>query len=166
MPPPRRAQAEDAPADIPLARQLLTQADRHFASAAIPGVDLDSRFGMLCDAARKAADAILRAGGRRVTQGISHHIAFFEEANRLLPDTDSKLVTRVEGARNIRNGMEHQAREVTQTEVEELTEAAAHFIAAGEHFLTGKCRRSSDRCTAYTAKRTVSSNTEAGAVCR
>jgi hypothetical protein len=104
-------------------------------SAAIPGVDLDSRFGMLYDAARKAADAILRAGGRRVTQGIGHHIVFFEEAKRLLPDADSRLVTRVEGARNIRNGMEYQAREVTQTEVEELTEAAAHFIAAARLYI-------------------------------
>jgi len=110
MPPPRRAQAVDAPADLPLARQLLAQADRHFASAAIPGVDLDIRFGMLYDAARKAADAIMRTGGRRVTQGIGHHIVFFEEAKRLLPAADSGLVARVEGARNTRNAMEYQAR--------------------------------------------------------
>jgi len=110
-----------------LARQLLAQADRHFASAAIPGVDLDSRFGMLYDAARKAADAIMRAGGRRVTQGIRHHIVFFEEAKRLLPAADSGLVARVEGARNTRNATEYQAREVTQTEVDELTNAATHF---------------------------------------
>lgn len=80
MPPPRRAQAVDAPADLPLARQLLAQANRHLASAAIPGVDLDSRFGMLYDAARKGADALMRAAGRRITQGIGHHIVFFEEA--------------------------------------------------------------------------------------
>jgi hypothetical protein len=111
-----------------MARQLLAQADRHFSSAAIPGVDLDSRFGMLYDAARKAADAIMRAGGRRVTQGIGYHIVFFEEAKRLLPAADSGLVTRVEGARNTRNAMEYQARDVTQTEVDELTNAATHSI--------------------------------------
>lgn len=105
MPPPRRARAVDAPADLPLARQLLAQADRHFASAAIPGVDLDSRFGMLYDAARKAAGAIMRAGGRRVMQGIGHHIV---EAKRLLPAADSGLVARVEGARNTRNAMEYK----------------------------------------------------------
>ena len=135
MPPPRRAQAVDAPADLPLARQLLAQADRHFASAAIPGVDLDSRFGMLYDAARKAADAIMRAGGRRVTQGIGHHIVFFEEAKRLLPAADSALVARVQGARNTRNAMEYQAREVTQTEVDELTNAATQFIAAARLYV-------------------------------
>jgi hypothetical protein len=89
-----------------LARQLHGQADRHFSSAAIPGVDLDSRFGLLYDAAQKAADAIMRASGRRVTQGIGHHIVFFEEAKRLLPATNSGLVARVEGARNTRNAME------------------------------------------------------------
>jgi hypothetical protein len=72
MPAPRRAQAVDAPADLPLARQLLAQVDRHVASAAIPEVDLDSRFGMLYDAAREAADAIMCVGGRRVTRGIGH----------------------------------------------------------------------------------------------
>lgn len=135
MPPPRRAQAVDAPADLPLARQLLAQANRHLASAAIPGVDLDSRFGMLYDAARKGADAIMRAAGRRITQGIGHHIVFFEEAKRLLPAADSRLVARVEGARNTRNAMEYQAREVTQTEVDELTSAATHFIAAAQLYL-------------------------------
>ena len=135
MPPPRRAQAVAAPADLPLARQLLAQADRHFSSAAIPGVDLDSRFGMLYDAARKAADAIMRAGGRRVTQGIGHHIVFFEEAKRLLPAADSGLLTRVEGARNTRNAMEYHARDVTQTEVDELTNAATHFIAAARLYV-------------------------------
>jgi hypothetical protein len=135
MPPPRRAQAVDAPADLPLARQLLAQAERHFASAAIPEVDLDSRFGMLYDAARKAADAIMRAGGRRVTQGIGHHIVFFEEAKRLLPAADSGLVARVEGARNTRNAMEYHAREVTQTEVDELTNAATHFMVAARLYV-------------------------------
>ena len=135
MPPPRRARAVDAPADLPLARQLLAQADRHFASAAIPGVDLDSRFGMLYDAARKAADAIMRAGGRRVTQGIGHHIVFFDEAKRLLPAADSGLVARVEGARNTRNAMEYQAREVTQTEVDELSNAATRFITAARLYV-------------------------------
>jgi len=36
MPPPRRAQAVDAPADLPLARQFLAQADRHFAARRFP----------------------------------------------------------------------------------------------------------------------------------
>lgn len=135
MPPLRRARAVDAPVDVALARQLLTQADRHLASAAIPGVDLDSRFGMLYDAARKAADSIMRAAGRRITQGIGHHIVFFEEAARLLPAPDGRLVARVEGARNTRNAMEYQAREVTQTEVDELTEAAAHFLAAARLYV-------------------------------
>jgi hypothetical protein len=135
MPPLRRARAVDAPSDLPLAGQILAQADRHFASAAIPGVDLDSRFGMLYDAARKAADAIMRAGGRRITQGIGHHIVFFEEAKRLLPAADSGLVARVEGARNTRNAMEYQAREVTQTEVDELANAATHFIAVARLYV-------------------------------
>jgi hypothetical protein len=135
MSPSRRAQAVDASADLPLANKLLVQADRHLASAAIPGVDLDSRFGMLYDAARKGADAIMRAAGRRITQGVGHHIVFFEEAKRLLPAADSRLVARVEGARNIRNAIEYQAREVTQTEVDELTSAAAHFIAAARLYV-------------------------------
>lgn len=70
-----------------------------FASAAISGVDLDSRFGMLYDAARKAADAIMRAGGRRVTQGIGHHIVFFGRRSDCCPQPTAELVALVEGAR-------------------------------------------------------------------
>jgi hypothetical protein len=65
MPAPRhiRATAVDASPDLPLARRMIAQAERHLASAAIAGVDADSRFGMLNDAARKAADAVMRARG-------------------------------------------------------------------------------------------------------
>lgn len=140
MPPPRRAQAIDAPADPTVAGRLLGQAERHLDSAAISGVDLDSRFGMLYDATRKAADALMRASGRRITQGPGHHIVFFEEAKRLLPTEQSRLVARVEGARNIRNAMEYQAREVTETEVDEMTDAAAQFVAAARAFVAKAAR--------------------------
>ena len=135
MPPPRRAQAIDAPSDAAAAKLLIKQAERHLSSAGIAGVDLDSRFGMLYDAARKAADAIMRVSGRRITQGFGHHIVFFDEAKRLLPAKDKRLVTRVEGARNIRNAMEYQAREVTETEVNELTDAAGQLVAAARAFV-------------------------------
>ena len=62
-----RARAEAATADFTLAARLLDQADRHLESAAIVGVDPQGRFTLLYDAARKAADAVLRAevGGSR-----------------------------------------------------------------------------------------------------
>jgi hypothetical protein len=144
VPPARqvRAQADKAPIDLPMARRLLEQADRHLASAAIPGVDADSRFGMLYDAARKAADATMRAAGRRVTQGVGHHIVFFAEAKRLLPSDQSPLITRVEGARAIRNGMEYRGREVTDTEVQDLAEAAAQLFAAARAYVDSSSARS------------------------
>jgi hypothetical protein len=125
-----------------MAHRLLEQAERHLASAAISGVDADSRFGMLDDAARKAADATMRAAGRRVTQGAGHHIVFFAEAKRLLPGAQSPLITRVEGARAIRNGMEYQGREVTDTEVQDLAEAAAQLVGAAREYVDSSSTQS------------------------
>jgi len=132
VPAPRqsRSQVVDAPQDLPLARRLLDQADRHIASAAIDGVDRDSRFGMLYDAARKAADAAMRASGRRVTQGAGHHIQYLAEARRLLAPEHETLWTRVQAARSVRNDMEYRGREVTELEVIELADAAARLAVA------------------------------------
>lgn len=137
MPPRRqvRAQADDAPVDLELARRLLEQAERHLASAAIPGVDADSRFALLYDAARKSADAVMKADGRRVTQGLGHHIVFLTEARRALPDRYHLLILRVEAARSIRNDMEYRAREVSELELDELTEAATGILAAAREFV-------------------------------
>jgi hypothetical protein len=137
VPPPRqrRAQAADAPPDLELARRLLDQAERHLASASIPGVDADSQFGLLYDAARKSADAVMKANGRRVTQGSGHHIVFLAEAKRILPRRYHLLVTRVEAARSIRNGMEYRAREVSELELAEITEAAAGMLGAAREYV-------------------------------
>jgi hypothetical protein len=132
MPTPRntRAQAADAPPDLPLARRLLDQADRHVASAKIEGVDRDSRYAMLYDAARKAADAVMRASGRRVTQGVGHHIVYLTEAQRLLGAELETVWIKVQAARSIRNDMEYRGREVTDLEVTELEAASLQLIAA------------------------------------
>jgi hypothetical protein len=137
-----RARAADAPPDLELAHRLLAQAERHLASATIPGVDADSRFGMLYDAARKSADAVMRARGRRVTNGTGHHIVFLREAKRLLPAEHASLLNRVDVARSIRNAMEYRAREVTETEVSELREAAAELFAAARTFVDAGPSRS------------------------
>src|ERR671917_591180 len=91
-----RARAADAPPDLALALRLIEQAERHIASAGIPGIDPESRFGMLHDAARKGADAVMRATGRRVTTGTGHHIVFLAEAKRLLPPEHTRTLQLVE----------------------------------------------------------------------
>ena len=103
MPAPRliRAQAESAPPDFKIAERLLAQAASHLQSAAISGVDPEGRFTLLYDAARKAADAVLRAEGRRITH--------------------------VEAARVTRNRAEYQARAVTEAELTDL-QGAAHAL--------------------------------------
>jgi hypothetical protein len=118
-----------------MAGRLLNQADRHLASAAIEGIDNDSRFGMLYDGARKAADAVMRAKGRRVTQGAGHHIVYLAEAKRLLGPDQAMLWTRVEAARAIRNDMEYRGREVSELEVTELADAAAQLVAAARTYV-------------------------------
>jgi hypothetical protein len=130
-----RARAEPAPPDIPTARRLSEQAERHLASASISGVDADSRFCLLYDGARKSSDAIMRAAGRRVTTGAGHHIVYLAEAKRLLGSTSPTMWTRIEGARSIRNDIEYQAREATQLEVAELDAAAHELVAAAKKFV-------------------------------
>jgi hypothetical protein len=130
-----RSKAVDAPQDLRLARRLLDQADRHIASAGVDGVDRDSRFGLLYDGARKAADAIMRAKGRRVTAGVGHHIAYLSEAKRLLGPDHAELWTRIETARSIRNDMEYRGREVSELELTELDETAAQIVVAARAYV-------------------------------
>jgi hypothetical protein len=131
VPTPRtmRARAEAAPPDFTVAERLLEQAANHLESAAIAGVDREGRFTLLDDAARKAADAVLRAEGRRITHGSGHHIAYLAEAKRLLGPTHESLLSRVEAARVTRNRAEYQARQVTETELTDL-QGAAHALVA------------------------------------
>jgi hypothetical protein len=129
-----------APRDLPLAHRLLEQAERHLASADIDGVDRDSRFGLLYDAARKAADAVLRTSGRRVTQGAGHHIVFIDEAERLLGPGHSELWVQVRVARSIRNDMEYRAREVSEAELASFRAAAERAVAAAHDYLTHAVR--------------------------
>ena len=140
MPGPRRTRARvvDALPDLPLARRLLDQAERHLASAAVEGVDRDSRFGLLYDAARKAADATLRTAGRRVTQGPGHHVAFISEAKRLLGPDHAELWVQVEAARSIRNDMEYRAREVSESELGSFEVAAEKAVTAAREYLTNR----------------------------
>jgi hypothetical protein len=145
MPAPRqfRAQAVDAPPDLLLARRLLQQAQRHLASAAVEGVDRDSRFGMLYDAARKAADATMRVAGRRVTQGPGHHVLFIAEAKRLLGPDTAQVWVQVEAARSIRNDMEYRAREVSGSELAGFRAAAEEAVAAAQEHLNSAKQASS-----------------------
>lgn len=130
-----RSKAVDAPQDLRLARRLLDQADRHIASAGVDGVDRDSRFGLLYDGARKAADAIMRAKGRRVTAGVGHHIAYLAEAKRVLGPDHEELWTRIETARSIRNDMEYRGREVSELELTELDDAATQIVVAARAYV-------------------------------
>jgi hypothetical protein len=130
-----RSNAVDAPQDLRLAQRLLDQADRHIASAGVDGVDRDSRFGLLYDGARKAADAIMRAKGRRVTAGVGHHIVYLAEAKRLLGPDHAELWTRIETARSIRNDMEYRGREVSELELTELDDAAAQIVVAARAYV-------------------------------
>jgi hypothetical protein len=136
-----RAKAADAPQDLPLAARLLDQAARHIASAKIDGVDRDSRYAMLYDAARKAADAVMRAKGRRVTQGTGHHIVYLAEAKRLLDAELETVWAKVQAARSIRNDMEYRGREVTELEVAELATASEQLVVAARAYVTRQVLR-------------------------
>jgi hypothetical protein len=111
VPRPRtiRARPQAAPLDFALADRLLEQAANHLESASITGVDRE---------------------GRRITHGAGHHIAYLEEAKRLLGPTHDDLLTRVEAARLTRNRAEYQARQVTETELTDLHGAAHALLAA------------------------------------
>lgn len=137
MAPSSRAKAVAAPADVLLATRLLDQAERHLASAEIDGVDLDSRFGMLYDAARKAADAMMRAEGRRVTSGSGHHVVYLDEAERLMGAHSTDWLV-VKAGRSIRNDMEYRGREVTQLEADELATSARRVVTAAREYVDAK----------------------------
>jgi hypothetical protein len=135
-----RAQAVDAPVDIRAAERLLVQAEKHLRSARIPVVDDESRYGMLYDGARKAADAVLRASGRRLTHGSGLHAEYVAEAKRLLGSRHEFLLVRLEAARRIRNDVVYQTREVTEIELQDLEEAARRIVAAARLYVAGAAR--------------------------
>ncbi len=132
-----RAQVVSAPPDVATAERLLAQADRHIASADVAGVDGESRYGMLYDGARKAADAVLRANGRRLTRGLGHHVAYLAEAQRLLGPEEAEILARLERARQIRNAVQYDTREVSAVEIVDLSEAAQSIVAAARAHVEG-----------------------------
>jgi hypothetical protein len=91
--------------------------------------------GLLYDAARKAADAVLRAAGRRLTTGTGHHAAYIAEARRHLGEDHARLLVRLDAARRIRNDVQYQAREVSDAEVRDLHDAAGKILAAARDYV-------------------------------
>lgn len=128
MPRDGRARAVDAPRDINAAR-------KHLASARIDGVDPESRYGMLYDSGRKACDAILRASGRRLTHGTGHHAAYIAEARRLLGDEHRSVLARMEVARQIRNTVQYDFREVTEIEIDDVQHAVGEVLDLARAFV-------------------------------
>lgn len=110
-----RARGVDAPRDPVGAVRLLDQGRRTLASAGLEGVDADSGYGLAYQAALKAALALLRAHGRRVSAGSGGHVVVLAEAERLLPGhTDA--VRRVDRMRRSRNQLVYDGEEVGDAE--------------------------------------------------
>jgi hypothetical protein len=145
MPERSRAVAVNAPVDFGAAERLLDQAEKHLRSARAAGVDDESRYGILYDGARKAADAVLRASGRRLTHGTGHHAQYIAEAKRLLGSPHEFLLVRLEAARRVRNDVQYQTREVTEIELRDLEDAARRIVAAARQYVTEAVRDSPGR---------------------
>jgi hypothetical protein len=67
-------------------------------------------------------------------------VAFLAEARRLLGAEHARLLARVESARQIRNRIQYQARDVTQPEAIDLEHAATELLAVAREYVERCCR--------------------------
>jgi hypothetical protein len=131
-----RARATDVPRDPEGARRVLAQARRALQSADLDGVDPDSGYGLAYQAALKAALALLRAHGRRVSSGAGGHVVTLEEARRLL-GPDGAAVTRVDRMRRARNQLVYDGDEVGEADRRQAVADARVLIELVSNRLAG-----------------------------
>jgi hypothetical protein len=122
-----RATGHRAPPDPSGGAQLLEQSRRTLASAQADGVDADSGYLLAYQAALKAALAILRAGGRRVSAGSGGHVVILEEAAQLLPSASDQL-RRIDRMRRARNQLAYEGEEVGERDRDAAVADAATLI--------------------------------------
>lgn len=103
---------ERVPPDLPSARALLSEAERHLQSAAaIAEADANGAYALLYDAARKAVTARLLAEGLRVTNRPGAHATVVRYAQRLLQDgPGAEHVQHFDRMRRDRNKSEYEVR--------------------------------------------------------
>jgi hypothetical protein len=130
------ARLEKVHADLPEARRLAAQAEAHFASAAVSGVDAESAYGLCYQAVLKGCIATLLADGQRVTGGTRGRVATLEGAGARLP-LAADLMDRLDAMRRARHRVFYDAIEISELELEgaradarALLDAVAAWLAA------------------------------------
>lgn len=124
-----RAGVDLVPPDLDEARRILEQARRHDASARLAEIDNESSYVVLYSAAHKAATAALLAAGRRVTAGEDAHSVLLRELRKILGSGHTRLVDRLDRARQQRNRIAYESSEVGEAQLESLRRAVSETIA-------------------------------------
>ncbi len=111
------ARLEEVTADAAEARRVAAQAVAHLESAAVPGVDAESSYGLCYQGVLKGCIAVLLADGRRVTGGPGGHAIVLREAAARLGLTP-ELADRLDAMRRSRHRVFYDAAEVSELELE------------------------------------------------
>lgn len=138
MPPQRRggrqprgsARVVAVPPDKEAVARGLKQARGHLASARAAGVDEESRYLLLYQAALKAVSALLLSAGRRVTEGRGSHALRIREARKLLPSGMAELLDEIDLERRTRNRVAYEWGRVSGYELESADEATEELLDA------------------------------------
>lgn len=129
------ARVEQVHADRIGARVFLAQSEAFFKDAGLSRLGSESRSVLLHNAAVAACDAILQAGGQRVTPGDRSHILRLEVALEHLDGDTEELLERLDASRERRNEASYAAGFVPQASIDDAREAVAELIELAHRFV-------------------------------
>jgi hypothetical protein len=116
------------PEDRVSAREFLVQADQFLADADVADLSAPSRAVLLHNAAVCACDAILQAGGLRVTGGDGAHVVRLERALQQIDGDTDELLERLDASRARRNEASYAAQVVPAASIAEAREATIEVV--------------------------------------
>lgn len=118
------AAIESVPADENWARVHLARADVLIEDASSEGTSNAGQQILLYTACIALMEAVMQAGGRRVTPGVGHHQRLIEETERLLDCGNPSLFERLDDARATRNDASYSAGVVSEDHVASISSCA------------------------------------------
>lgn len=122
------ARVENIYEDRVRAREFLGQADRFLLDADCATLSVESRSVLLHNATVCACDALLQAGGLRVTPGDRSHVLRLETALEQIDSDTEDLFEDLDASRERRNEASYAAAVVSQASIADAREAVTDLL--------------------------------------
>jgi hypothetical protein len=131
------ARAEPVPADPATARIGLDEAERFLSDGDEPALSEESRHLLYWQACLSLLDAVLLAGGRRVTSGAGGHMLRLSETHAVLGANHPDLFERLDLHRGRRHDVSYRGAVSSAEDTAALRGAAEELLELAREYVAG-----------------------------